>query len=169
MERKILISDLTVGYEGLFSSSDLFKFIEDWFHNNGYQKNEIKHIEKVSEKGKNIVFEIMPYKEINDYTRFEIYIRLRINDLTDTKVKKDKQEFKINKGKIYIGIDAFLAADIRNRWESRPGSFLIRTIFNKFIGREYIAKFEKGLMEDVKNFHGELKSYLNLNKYKEQA
>jgi hypothetical protein len=153
----------------LFDSADLFKFIDDWFKQNGYEKNEIKNIERVGEKGKYVSLEIMPYKEINDYTRFEVYVRIRINDLVETKVKKEKQELKINKGRISISIDAFLASDIRYRWASKPFYFLLRTIFNRFVYKEYVEKFERSLMEDVKSFHSELKAYLNLERYKEQA
>jgi len=169
VERKIIVSDLEIGYEGLFDSADLFRFIEDWFQRNGYEKNEIKNVERVGEKGKYVYLEIMPYKEINDYTKTEIYVKIRINDLVETKVKKDKKEFKINKGKASIIMDAFVASDIRYRWASKPLFYLTRVIFNKFVYKEYMEKFEKALMEDVKNFHSELKAYLNLERYKEQA
>lgn len=169
MERKLLVSGLSIEYNGLFDSEDFFKLIEDWFRHNGYQKNEIKHVERVGEKKKFINFEIMPWKEINDYVRYEIYIRVIIKDLTETTVKKGSQQFKINKGNVSINIDAFLATDIKTTWEARPLMFFLRTMREKFVNREYITTLEKGLMEDVKNFHSEMKAYLNLHRYKEQA
>ena len=168
-ERKLLISGLTLGYEGLFDSPDLFKFIDDWFKTHGYDKNEIKNIEKITEKGKQIQIEEMPFREINDYTKFEIYVKIRIANLVETKIKRQGKEFKINKGDISISIDCFLATDIRHRWEGHPFRFFLRTIFTRFINREYIRAYEQRLVEDVQNFHNELKSYLNLNRYTEQA
>ncbi len=165
MERKLLISDLRMEYEGLFDSNDFFKLIEDWFKQNGYNKNELKHIERVTDKGKFINLEIMPWKEVNDYTRYEIYLRIVVRDLVEATVKKAKLQHKINKGKISISIDAFLATDIKHRWESRPLYFFLRTLFEKFVNREHISTFEKGLMNDVKNFHSEMKAYLNLGRY----
>lgn len=169
MERKLLISDLKLEYEGLFDANDFFKLIDDWFSQNGYDKNELRHVERVTEKGKFIDLEIMPNKVINDYTRYEVYVRMRIYNLTDAKIKRNGQEYRINRGKISILIDVFLATDIRNRMEGRPMHFLFRTVFNKFINRDYISRIEQDLMNDVKNFHAELKAYLNLSKYNQQA
>ena len=169
MERKLLVSGLTLEYEGLFDSPELFKFIEDWFKTHGYEKHEIKNIERVTEKGKQVQLEQMPYRDINDYTRFEVYMRIRINDLTEAKIKRQGKEFKTNKGTVSVNMDAFLATDIRYRWEGHPFRFFLRTIFTRFINKEYIRTYEQRLIEDVKNFHGELKSYLNLNRYTEQA
>ena len=101
MERKLLVGDLRVEYEGLFDVNDFFMLIEDWFKDNGYQKNEIKHVERVKEKGKFIEYEIMPFKELNDYTRSEIYIRLIIKDLVETKIKRKDKELKINKKRLF--------------------------------------------------------------------
>lgn len=169
MERKLLISDLEIEYDGLFDAADFLKLIDDWCKQNGYDKDEIKHTEKVSEKGKTIDIEIMPNKEINEYTKYEIYVKIGMKNLTEKKIKKKDQEFRINKGNISVVIDVFLATDIKHRMESKPLYFFIRTIFNKFLHKEYIDRYEKELMKDVKDLHTELKSYLNLQRYSEQA
>ena len=169
VERKLLVSNLTIGYEGLFDAADLFKLMDDWFSQHNYDKNEARHVERVSDKGKFIDIEMIPLKDINDYTRYEIHVRTRINNMTETKIKRKEQEFKINNGKISIVIDVFLTTDTKNRMEARPMHVFFRTIFNKFINKEYITKVEKDLMNDVKNFHSEIKSYLNLERYKEMA
>ncbi|HIH39099.1 TPA: hypothetical protein HA219_00010 [Candidatus Woesearchaeota archaeon] len=169
MERKLLVSDLNLGYEGLFDAADFFKLIDDWFRQNGYDKNEIKHVERVTEKGKFIDIEIMPIKEISTYARFEVNVRIIIKNLIETKVKKNKQEFKINKGELFVSIDVFLATDVKNRLESKPWQFFTRTLFNKYVNKDYINRMEKDVMNDVKNLHSELKAYLNLERYKEMA
>jgi hypothetical protein len=165
MERKLLIRDLPIMYEGLFDASELFKLIDDWFSDHGYAKFELKHVERVSEKGRFVNYEIRPFKKISDYVQYEIYVRLTIRNLTETTVKKGKDSFKINKGSVSVSIDAFLATDVKHRWESRPLFFFMRTIFDKFIHREYVGKLEKEIMDDVRSFHGELKGYLNLSRY----
>ncbi len=169
MERKLLISDLTIGYEGLFDAADFIRLVNDWFKQHDYEKNEIRHTERISEKGKFIHIEIMPYKELNDYTRHEIYVKIYMENVVDKNIKKGGKEFKINKGKISVIIDVFLATDIRYRLEAVPWQFFLRTMYNKWLNKEYIRKAEQSLMVDVKNFHSELKAYLNLNRYQEQA
>lgn len=165
VERKLIVKDLVIEYEGLFDAAKLFEFIDDWFEKNGYEKQEVKHIERVKEKGRYIDYEVMPYKEISDYTKYEINIRTIINNLVDTKVKKGKEEFKINKGKIMFDVCGFLVTDREGLWETKPLFFFFRTMFDKFIHKRYTERFEKGIIDDVANLHTELKSYLNLNKY----
>lgn len=169
VERKLLISDLKLEYDGLFDSADFLKMIDTWFERHGYSKNELRHVERVAEKGKYVDIEIMPYREADDYTKYEIYVRMNIVNLVEKKIKRKEQEFAINKGKVSVKIDVFLATDIRNLMESRPLYFFARTIFNKFLHRDYIGRRERELMNDVKGFHSELKAYLNLQRYQEQA
>jgi len=164
-EKKLIVTDLKIEYEGLFDSEELFRLLEDWFRQNGYKKNEIRHVERVKEKGKEIDFEIMPEREVSDYVRYDIDVRVRINNLIQTSVKKNGKKFKINKGKISIKFNAFLVTDVSEKWESKPSFFFMRAIFDKFLGKKYLDKFEKGLETDVQNLHSELKAYLNLQRY----
>lgn len=169
MERKLLISNLNIGYDGLFDAEEFLKLIDEWFRENGYNKNDMKHIERTSEKSKFINLEIMPWKEVSDYATYEIYVRVMIKDMVEKNIKKGEQKLKINKGNISITIDAFLATDTKHRFGAKPVFFFFRTIFDKFINRDYTSKLERQLMDDVKNFHTEMKSFLNLQRYSEPA
>ncbi len=164
-QRKILISDLTIEYEGLFDAFELFKLMDEWFHNQGYEKQEIRDTERVREKGKTIDYEIMPYKKMSDYVKYEIDIRVMIKDMIQTEIKKDNKPIKINKGKITILFSAFLVTDLLERWESKPLFFFLRTIYDKFVNKKYMERYDAGLMKDVENIHTELKAYLNLSRY----
>jgi hypothetical protein len=164
-ERKQIISGLNISYEGLFDVKDFLMLIEDWFKQNGYDKNEMKHVERVREKGKFIDIEIAPTKEVSDYVRNEIYVRIQINDLVEAKIKKNKTELKINKGNVSIDISAYLQTDYQEKMESKPLMFFWRAISEKFINKKYTGKSEKQLTNDVQNFHSEIKAYLNLERF----
>ncbi|MBN2421431.1 hypothetical protein JXB27_04095 [Candidatus Woesearchaeota archaeon] len=164
-ERKLLVSDLTLEYEGLFDCADLFRLIDDWFKQNGYDKNEIKHIEKVREKGKFIDYEIAPFKKVSDYAQYDIDVRVLVNNMTNADVTKNKQKLQLNKGKVTIIFNALLVTDVSERWESKPFFFFLRVLFDKFIHKRYIEQYDKGLMTDVQNLHTELKGYLNLSRH----
>ncbi len=168
-ERRLLVSDLAIEYDGLFDSSDLFRFLDDWFQQKGYDKQEVRHAERVKEKGKFVDLEIMPTKKVSDYVKYDINVRVYIKDLVQANIKRDGKQFKINKGRVTILISAFLVTDYEHRMESKPMLFFMRTLFDKFVHKKYIDRFEKGMMNDVQQLHTELKSFLNLNRYVQPA
>lgn len=164
-QRNLLVKDLTIQYEGLFDAAEMFKLIDDWFQQNGYDKNELRHVERVKEKGKQIELEIMPDKVISDYVKYEINVLVRINDLVETEIKRGNTKMKINKGVVTMTINAYLYTDKKGLWESKPMTFFLRTLFDKFLFKKYLNQFEDALTRDVQNFHSEMKAYLNLNRF----
>ena len=161
---KIVVSDLTIGYEGLFDAADLFKLIDDWFKQHGYEKNEVQHVERVREKGKFIDYEIMPGKLINEYARYDVDTRVIITNMTQQQIKKSGKQFTMNKGNVNITISAFIVTDIEHELEAKPLFFFFRTLYEKFLNKSQTNEMEQRLMNDVQNLHTELKAYLNLNK-----
>jgi len=165
VQRKLVLSDLSIGYEGLFDAADLLKMVDEWFEKNGYHKNDIRHTERIKEKGKTIDLEIMPFKKISDYVQYDINVHTVVNNMTETKIKKDGQDIKINKGNIHITINAFLVTDVGEQMESKAMFFFFRALFDKFIHKTYTDRYEKEMLDDVQNLHSELKAYLNLSRY----
>ena len=164
-QRKLVVSDITVGYDGLFDFAELFKMIDDWFYKNRYEKVEVRHIERVKEKGKFVDYEIMPRRKISDYADYEIYVRVTVNNMTDATIKKGGKEMKLNKGNVTVTISAYLKTDVRHQWEATPFRFFFRALFDKFVHKQYTDRYENEILKDVQEFHTELKSYLNLNRY----
>jgi len=73
-EIRTLIDGKSLSYEGIFNIKELYKVIDVWFRDRGYDKQEIKNWEDVSESEKQIVLEIIPYKKVSDYARIDISI-----------------------------------------------------------------------------------------------
>ena len=63
-EREVVIDKMRMGYEGLFDVSELYKLIDGWLREKGYDKREKRMAEKVTEGGKFIEWEIEPWKKI---------------------------------------------------------------------------------------------------------
>lgn len=163
-QRKLLISGLKIGYEGLFDVQDFLKLIDDWFKQYGYEKAELTNIERVKNTGKVIDLDLLPTKKITDFVKYEMSLRVRIENLTETTVKKDDQKFKINKGNVSLEINAFLTTDLENEWESKPMFYFFRALMDKYFNKKYMSQYEKGLTTDVQILHSELKSYFNLSR-----
>ena len=87
-ERRVVVDELHLDYEGIFDSKELIKMIDDFFRERGYDKRELRNIESVKPTGKYIELVLMPWKGITDYAKFEIKVRMWIKDLKQVEVKR---------------------------------------------------------------------------------
>lgn len=164
-ERRIVVDELKLEYEGLFDVKEFFNLIENFFFDRKYDKREIKNVESVTPNGKNIEVVLMPWKTISDYAKYEIKLRIWIKNMKNVDVVKDDTKLKLQQGKIIIILDGYLTTDVEGRWESKPWFFFLRTIFDKYIYRPHTSKWEEGVIQHVKELHTELKSFLNLQRF----
>ncbi len=164
-ERKIVVENLKLEYEGLFSVAELYKLIDRWFKDQGYDKKEIKNVEQVGHEGKYIELELQPWKNISDYVQYLIKLRLYAKNVKEVDVEKDGAKVKLNQGKVVIIIDGYFVTDHEGRWESRPTLFFWRTILDKYFYRGPLARSEGGVVEEIANLHTTLKAFLNLYRY----
>jgi|GEM_PF-365530 len=168
VERKLIVEDLTLGYEGYFEAAELYRMINGLIRAKEYDPVEVRNFEYVGEKGKTIEMELLPYKKITEYAKYEIKIKIRMDNVTEEVIEIDNIKKKINKGKVKIIFKAFFTTDYEDVWESKPWMFIFRTIVDKFIFPSYVHKWEDGLVRDVNMFHTEIKTFLNLYHYKGQ-
>jgi hypothetical protein len=161
-ELQSVIDKLTLTYEGLFSVKDLYKLIDDWFSERGYDKNEIKNIEVVNPEGKHLELEIEPEKSITDYAKILIHLSITIENVKEVVITKDKTKVKMNQGRLTIVFDGYLKTDWEERWETRPVFFFIRTIFDKYIYKPYTSGYKNWVSKDVNELYDKIKAYLNL-------
>lgn len=164
-ERRLIIDQLRLNYSGMFQFNELFKMIDNWLYENGYDRWEKKNEEQVLETGRNIEVELRPWKKTSDYAKNDLRLRIFIKNMTDVEVDKEGKKVKMNKGDIQIIFDAFLETDYENRWESKPIYYFLRTLVDKYIFRIYTGKFTDKLAADTKDLHQRIKAFLNLYKY----
>jgi len=168
-EKKLVIDQMKLDYSGLFDLNGLYRMIDSWFYEKGYDKWELKNYEQVMPHGKDITIELLPWKKITDY--FKNTIRIRINGvgIKDIEVEKKGVKLKLNQGKIMMIFDGYLESDYEHRWEKKPYFFLIRTVFDKYLFKRYFNKFEKWLINDVYDIHGRIQRFLNLYRYEKHV
>ncbi len=165
-EYNLVLEQLKIEYSGLLSVKELYQIINKYFRDKGYDWREIRHHEYVSEKGKYVEMELQPWKKVSDYAKNEIRLYITIFNLKDVVIEKDGEKIPMQRGDLKIVVDAFLVTDYENRWETTPVYYFLRTVFDKFIYRGYIDRFEEKLKNDTMDLISTIKSYLNLYKYK---
>jgi hypothetical protein len=165
-EREVIIDKLRMTYEGLFSVAELYTMIDEWFREKGYDKKESKNIEVVRPEGKQIELVLEPWKKVTDYAKNIIKIRILMTDIKDVEVEKDHTKVKLNQGKIQLVFDAFMETDYESRWEGKPIFYFIRTVFDKYFYKPFLAGFETGVKADTMDLHKRIAAFLNLYRMK---
>ncbi len=164
-ERKLVVENISISYSGLFDVKEFYKMIDDWFKAKGYDKVVVKHKEYSTETGKNIEILLAPHKNVTDYIRNLIKVWIGMSNIKEVEVKRDKTRFKINKGDVIVVLDGYLELDYEHRWEQKPLFFFLRVLIDKFIHKSEIDKYGEELIEEINEFHNEIRSFLGLHKY----
>ena len=100
-ERKLVVDQLKLSYVGIFDLNSLYRMIDAFFYDKGYDKQELKNFEQVLPSGKDIEIELLPYRKYTDYFKGLIKIRIKFTKIKDVFVEKENKKLKINNEKIH--------------------------------------------------------------------
>jgi hypothetical protein len=164
-ERRIVVDNLYLVYEGLFNVNDFYLTLDKWLREKGYDKFEKRNSEQVYKDGRQIEMEMEPWKKITDYARITINMTLWMTNLKEVMVKKDKYNVKMTQGKITLRMIAYLDTDYENMWEGKPYYFFIRSVIDKWVYRVDVRKYESACADDAFHLYNTLKSFLNLYRF----
>jgi hypothetical protein len=164
-EKRIVFKDKNLSFQGLFEMKGLFRTVVKWFDDHGYDMFENKNYEEIYEQDKKIIFELIPYKKITDYHKFEIRVFVVAESLKEVDVELKGVKYRLLKGDIFFTFDATLITDYEGRWEGRAQYFFFRTLIDKFIYKSHTRAYENELIKEVTALEEEIKAYLNMFRY----
>lgn len=167
VERHLVIDDKRIKYEGVFDAKGLFDVITSWASDKGYWVVEKSHVESLKNDGKFIEFNLNPvFKKVTDYAKFVFKLKIQLSDIKDVVVEQDHRKVKLQDGKVNIRIDANLETDYEGKWENKPFLYFLRTVFEKYVFGSSLARFDSQIREDGSVLETNLKSFLNLGKFR---
>lgn len=164
-EIKTLIDGKSLSYEGVFNLRELYRSIDKWFKDHGYDKQEIKNWEDVSEHEKQVIIEIIPYKKVSDYARIDIRIFMIFSKMSEIEIEKEGFKLKMHKGRAEFYFDAYVVTDYENKWETRPIFYFMKNFFDKFVYKVYTSSYDGEAIRDCSEVENEIRSYLNMNRF----
>lgn len=164
-EVKYLVDGKQVQYEGLFDLPGLFKAIDEFFRERGYDRMETKNYEEVYESGRQVTIELLPYKKPNYYVKIEIRIYAFFKNLKEKVVEIDGVKRKLMHGRAEFWFDANLYTDFEHRWDERVFFYFLRTITDKYIKRSQTHIAEELAVRDCWDVVDLVKSFLNMHRY----
>jgi len=164
-ERRIVIDNLILQYEGLFQIQELYLVIDKWLRQKGYDKFEKRNYEHVLKDGKYIEMELEPWKKITDYAKITLNMYFHLHNVKDVVVKKDNKDISMNQGKIRIRFIGYLVTDYEHKWEGKPYFYFLRAVFDKWIYKVSADKYEGAVGEDLTHLYQNIRAFLNLYRY----
>jgi len=164
-EKKTLIDGETVVYSGLFQCTELYRLIDKFISERGFDKVERFNEEKVTQNGKDIDLLLEPGRSVSDYAKHKMKIRLFITGMKDVEVEKDGVKLKLQQGKVRVEFSAYLFTDTENKWDNRGSLVVLRTLVDKFIYRGVSKYHEDDLIQQTRHLRSLVKSFLNLHRY----
>jgi hypothetical protein len=161
-----LLSDERIQYEGLFDIKELYKHAHNWLTWRKFDVSEKQYTEKVKASGKELDIKWEATKFIDEYSAFKIKIRWQIFGMNDVEVKQGAETVKMQKGELNIYITANLETDRQDYWAQNAFYSFLRAFYDRYLYRSTIERLKAELWKLGWDYYNELKSFLNLYKYK---
>jgi hypothetical protein len=164
-QRTYLIDKHRFNYEGIFIVQDLYKLIDEYFEEKGYDKCEIKNAEIVRDDGVRyieLVFE--PWKKITDYAKVQIWLRVIIEDIKEVEIEKEGIKVNAHQGKVMFTFDVVVDTDYEDKWGTKTIFAVFRIFFDKYFLKKYTQQYYAEAIDDYKMLVYQIKTYLNMHK-----
>lgn len=166
-ERKTLIDEDELHYEGLFNYLDFYTLINNYITMKGYDKTEVKNEEIVTPDGKTINLLLLGIYYIpSDYVRKVLKMEIKVSELKTVETEVDKVKVQINQGKIHIKFSAIMDSDYEGRWDQKSIYRFLRTLFEHYVYRKEMKEYEDEIISDMLELREKIGEYLNLNRYR---
>jgi len=141
--------------KGLFDYYSLYNLISEWYSSHKYDFNEVEFSTKTKPQGKEYTIEYEGSRKVTDYIKFYIVTRIEISGAKTLNIKTTKQQ----KGHVKVFLKAYYEKDYKDKWKYFP---FIRKIYENYIIKEKILKYEGKLWSEANNLIDEIKKSLNL-------
>lgn len=165
VEKKLVVDNLRLGYNGILNINDFFNKVEDWARDNGFERELKKNFEHVFPEGKKVEWIIELWKQPVDYARIVIRLRALFDNLKEIELKRHGTIALMNQADVFIIFDGYLETDFEGRWEQKPTFFFLRAIFDKYIYKLHTEKFNVDVIQQTYDLHRKIRAFFNLYRY----
>lgn len=162
---KIIVDHDKIDYSGPLELNNLFRMIDNFLWERGFDKRQDKDFEQNTPHGKFIEWQASPWKIITDYARHIVKVRVLGYDIVKVDALKNGRKTKVDSGRLIIVIDGFIEYDVDSKWEQKPFFHFLRTIYDKFIFKVYTERFEQMLVHDINHLQDHIGKFFNLYRH----
>ncbi|MAE42664.1 hypothetical protein CMO93_02745 [Candidatus Woesearchaeota archaeon] len=169
VEKKQIVLDLMLKYNGPLSVEDFYKEVAKWMDEKGMQKEIKRKSEEVTSKGRGIEWVIEAWKNPTHELKQMVRMRTLFKDVKEERVKRKGRNIRINSGNVLINIDGWIESELAERWTIQPFYTLLRTFIDKYfwgIGQTETERHEGPVIDYCYDLHKRLKAFFELYKMK---
>ena len=169
MEKKHVVIDLALSYDGPVSVEDYYKEVDNWIEEKGLQKEIKGKTEDVSSKGKKIEWLVEAWKEDTHLIKSTVSIRTLFDNVREIKIKRRGKPVKTNQVDASVQIDGFIETKLSKQWTMNPLYLFFRTLFDKYIwniGSTETESHQSKVEVLCYDLHKRLQSFFRLSKMK---
>lgn len=164
-ERKTVINNKSLTYEGLVSMQGIYRTLRDFLLENGYNMYEADHKEQVFPEGKEIVIKMKGDTKISDYAKILWEIDFQFTNVQEMIVEKEEQKVHMHQCKFFMNTHIWLETHYDATIEQKPLLFFTRTLIDKFVIKNYLYRAEKRAQKEYAAFEQKAKSFLNMERF----
>lgn len=170
VEKKHIVVDLMLKYDGPASIEDFYGEVEKWMQERNLHKDLKRKSENVTSKGKKIEWIIEAWRSPVRAVKQMVRLRALFNNVKEVKIKRKNHTIRINKVNALITIDGWMETSLTSRWTAiNPLYAFFRTLYDKYIwliGSNVTEANEGPVTEDCYDLHKRLKAFFELYKMK---
>lgn len=167
VEKKQMLYDLRMMYNGPFVMEDFYAEVENWIKERGFEKEPKRKTERVSKDGKRVEWVVEAHHHLDDLHYGIVVLRVMFNNLKEVVVKRDGKKMRVNSGDAYISIDGFIQSHIHGSFfQVKPIYYFIKTLIDKFVYQFWSFKYDAAVNGDCHELFKRIRSFFNVQKYK---
>ena len=160
---EISVTKSKLNYSGYFDFGDFYTLLWRTLKDLGYVVVEENYKRSVSGGGEEINISWSAFKNVDDYSRFKIGIRILILGLKKQEVKlPNGATVKKDKGNIFLTFSVSIQTDYLNKWETHPLLKFLKGFYDYYIYRKQIESLTSKVLEELGSLENEVKSYFQM-------
>lgn len=161
-EQQVVVNGLQFSYEGLFNATELYKVVSSFFFDKGYDWWEKMNQEMVTQEGRDVRLIFEPWKNVSDFYKLIIKIKLNMLKVNDVEVELDGQMIRTSRGLIEMTIDGYIIYDRKGQWLSKPFYWMLMIFVSRYLFMDNTKRFNAWLKSDIDHLVTNVKKYLNV-------
>ena len=161
VEKKFVVPERRLSYNGPIDITDFFKSVEDWIEKKGMHKEIKKKTQEVQAKHRRVEWFIEIWEMPADYAKPVVRMQALLKNIKDAHVMVKGKKRNIQTAEVLVIIDGILETDLEARWYQKPTYYFLRAVYDKYISKFYTNRFEGKLTKDTNELYHHLMNYFN--------
>ena len=162
---RLVIDNLRLQYQGMLDFNEMYKIMDYWFREKGYDKYEIRNYEIHTPEGKQVEIELHPWKKMTTSEEIQFKIKIFARHLKDFVVPLNGKKVKKQEGEVIIDFTAYIRLDYEDKWRRKSYFVFLRAIFDQFLYKQMIDRYTAYIEDEINHLYRTVKNYLNMNKF----